>query len=209
MLRIYLPSSMDLKLCADVPTVDFVNTWTFVTIFTSRHLGPNIWVLANGSKMICQPLGHLLGPGGPDSRAKVQPRFYTSWFLGPRSWDLDCGLAPHFLKGKIKQWKKFQQWKFNNEKIQQWKFDNENGNNENLTMKIQQWKWQQWKFDNENSYNENLTMKMQQWKCQQWKMPTMKMPTMKKQQWNGQQWKSNNENGRSHIVEGFQMWLIY
>ena len=63
MLRIYLPSSMDLKLCADVPTVDFVNTWTFVTIFTSRHLGPNIWVLANGSKMICQPLGHLLGPG--------------------------------------------------------------------------------------------------------------------------------------------------
>ena len=147
--------------------------------------------------MICQPLGHLLGPGGPDSRAKVQPRFYTSWFLGHRSWDLDCGLAPHFLKGKIKQWKKFQQWKFNNEKIQQWKFDNENGNNENLTMKIQQWKWQQWKFDNENSYNENLTMKMQQWKCQQWKMPTMKMPTMKKQQWNGQQWKSNNENGRS------------
>ena len=154
--------------------------------------------------MICQPLGHLLGPGGPDSRAKVQPRFYTSWFLGPRSWDLDCGLAPHFLKGKIKQWKKFQQWKFNNEKIQQWKFDNENGNNENLTMKIQQWKWQQWKFDNENSYNENLTMKMQQWKCQQWKMPTMKMPTMKKQQWNGQQWKSNNENGRSligHVVK--------
>ena len=47
MLRIYLPSSMDLKLCADLPTVDFVNTWTFVTIFTSRHLGPNIWVLAS------------------------------------------------------------------------------------------------------------------------------------------------------------------
>ena len=63
MLRIYLPSSMDLKLCADVPTVDFVNTWTFVTIFTSRHLGPNIWVLANGSRIIFQPLGHLLGPG--------------------------------------------------------------------------------------------------------------------------------------------------
>ena len=54
---------MDLKLCSDVPIVDFVDTWTFVTIFTSRHLGPNIWVLANGSKMICQPLGHLLGPG--------------------------------------------------------------------------------------------------------------------------------------------------
>ena len=30
---------------------------SFVTVFTSRHLGPNIWVLANGSKMICQPLG--------------------------------------------------------------------------------------------------------------------------------------------------------
>ena len=45
MLRIYLPSSTDLKLCSDVPTVDFVNTWTFVTIFTSRYLGSNIWVL--------------------------------------------------------------------------------------------------------------------------------------------------------------------
>ena len=45
MLRIYLPSSTDLKLCSDVPTVDFVNKWTFVTIFTSRYLGSNIWVL--------------------------------------------------------------------------------------------------------------------------------------------------------------------
>ena len=62
MLQIYLPSSTDLKLCSDVPTVDFVDTWTFVTIFMSRYLGPNIWVLANRSKMICQPLGHLLGP---------------------------------------------------------------------------------------------------------------------------------------------------
>ena len=35
----------------------------FKSVFTSRHLGPNIWVLANGSKMICQPLGQLLGPG--------------------------------------------------------------------------------------------------------------------------------------------------
>ena len=63
MLRIYLPSSTDLKLCSDVAIVDFVDTWTFVAVFTSRHLGPNIWVLANGSKIICQPLGHLLGPG--------------------------------------------------------------------------------------------------------------------------------------------------
>ena len=63
MLQIYLPSSMDLKLCSYVPTVDFIDTLTFVTVFTSRHLGPNIWVLANGSKMICQPLAHLLGPG--------------------------------------------------------------------------------------------------------------------------------------------------
>ena len=63
MFWIYLPSSTDLKLCSDVPIVDFVDTWIFVTILTSRHLGSNIWVLANGSKMICQPLGHLLGPG--------------------------------------------------------------------------------------------------------------------------------------------------
>ena len=63
MLRIYLPSSTDLKLCSDVPIVDFVDTWTFVTKSMSRNLGPNIWVLANGSKIICQPLGHLLGPG--------------------------------------------------------------------------------------------------------------------------------------------------
>ena len=63
MLRIYLPSSTSLKLCSDIPTVDFVDTRTFVTVFMSRHLGPNIWVLANGSKIICQPLGHLLGPG--------------------------------------------------------------------------------------------------------------------------------------------------
>ena len=47
MLRIYLPSSTDLKLCSDVPTINFVDTWTFVTIFTSRYLGPNIWVLAD------------------------------------------------------------------------------------------------------------------------------------------------------------------
>ena len=59
MLWIYLPSSTDLKLCSDVPTVNFVDTWTFVTVFMSRYLGPNIWVLANRSKMICQPLGHF------------------------------------------------------------------------------------------------------------------------------------------------------
>ena len=63
MLRIYLPSSTDLKLYSDVPIVNFVDTWTFFTVFMSRHLGPNIWVLANGSKMIFQPLRHLLGPG--------------------------------------------------------------------------------------------------------------------------------------------------
>ena len=45
---------MDLKLCSNLPTVNFIDTWTFVTIFTSRsrHSGPNIWVLANGSKKI-------------------------------------------------------------------------------------------------------------------------------------------------------------
>ena len=30
---------------------------------------------------------------GPESGAKVQPRFYASWFLGPISWYSDCGLA--------------------------------------------------------------------------------------------------------------------
>ena len=33
MLRIYLPSSTDLKLCSDVPIVDCVDTWSFVTVF--------------------------------------------------------------------------------------------------------------------------------------------------------------------------------
>ena len=68
MLRIYLPLSTDLKLCSDVPTVDFVDTWTFVTVFMSNHLDPNTWVIANGSKTICQPLGHLLGPGSETKR---------------------------------------------------------------------------------------------------------------------------------------------
>ena len=44
MLRIYLPSSTDLKLCSDVPTVDFINKWTFVT-----YLHPGTWVLTSGS----------------------------------------------------------------------------------------------------------------------------------------------------------------
>ena len=41
MLRIYLPSSTDLKLCSNIPTVNFVDTWTFVTVFTSRYLNIN------------------------------------------------------------------------------------------------------------------------------------------------------------------------
>ena len=28
---------------SELPIVDFVDTWTFVTVFTSRHLSPNIW----------------------------------------------------------------------------------------------------------------------------------------------------------------------
>ena len=28
---------------SELPIVDFINTWTFVTVFTSRHLSPNIW----------------------------------------------------------------------------------------------------------------------------------------------------------------------
>ena len=45
MLRISLPSSMDLKLCSNVPVVNFVDTWTFVTVFTS-----SIWVPSFGSR---------------------------------------------------------------------------------------------------------------------------------------------------------------
>ena len=139
MLRIYLPSSTDLKLCSDVPIVDCVDTWTFVTGFTSRYLGPNIWVLANKSKMIC----HQLWCNSEHSTMKKNSTM------------------------KIWQWK-WQQWKFDNEngnnenltmkfqqwKWKQWKFDNENSDNENLTMKMQQWKCQQWKMP---------TMKIQQW----------------------------------------------
>ena len=127
MLRIYLPSSMDLKLCFDVLTVDFVDTWTFVTVFTSRHLGPNIWVLANGSKMIYQPLGHLLGPGswvqsqgstfflcnlifgtqilGPvnlwDTYWVLGPG-YRVLGLGPRTWDPRPGLRTCSVIGFLK-----------------------------------------------------------------------------------------------------------
>ena len=95
MLRIYLPSSTDLKLCSNVPIIDFVDTWTFIChrIYVSNpYLRPGTWVLTSGSlqmglkwfvnlwdtgnwsKMICQPLGHLLGPGsrvpGPGSRTQ-------------------------------------------------------------------------------------------------------------------------------------------
>ena len=83
MLRIYLPKSTDLKLCSDVPT------WTFVTIFKSRHLDPNNWVLANGSKTIYQTLGHLLGPG---SRVLgLEPRFNLI-FMHLDFWDPGPGL---------------------------------------------------------------------------------------------------------------------
>ena len=98
MLRIYLPSSTNFKLCSDVPTVDCIDTWTFITIICpgtwvltsgSLQMGlkwfVNLWDTGNWSKMICQPLGHLLGPG--------------SWVSdpGPGTQDPVCGLAPHFL----------------------------------------------------------------------------------------------------------------
>ena len=136
MLRIYLPSSIGLKLCSDVPSVDFVDTWTFVTIFTSRYLGPNIWVLANKSKMICHQLW------GNSVTLYNEKKFNNE--------NLTMKMAT------MKIW----QWKFNNEngnnenltmkiltmKIWQWKCNNENANNEKsamkwATMKIQQWKW--------------------------------------------------------------------
>ena len=135
MLRIYLPSSTDLKLCSDVPIVDCVDTWTFVTGFTSRYLGPNIWVLANKSKMIC----HQLWCNSEHSTMKKNSTM------------------------KIWQWK-WQQWKFDNEistmkmetmKIWQWKFWQWKLDNENATMKMPTMK---------NANNENPTMKCQQWK---------------------------------------------
>ena len=63
MLRIYLPSYNGFDAPMYLSLTSSTHGHSFVTVFTSRHLGPNIWVLANGSKMICQPLGHLLGPG--------------------------------------------------------------------------------------------------------------------------------------------------
>ena len=102
MLRIYLPLSTDLKLCSNVPTptVNFVDTWTFVTVFTSRHLGPNIWVLANGSKIICQPLGHLLGPGFSHTLFifyKERPVFWLVFFSIYSNW---CSLNLFFISFK-------------------------------------------------------------------------------------------------------------
>ena len=97
MLQIYLPSSTDLKLYSDVPIITH-DTWTIVTIFMSRHLGPNFWVLANGSKIIYQPLRHLLGPGS----SHMGPLIWVwpmsnlifmclvSWDPGPKSQDPDC-----------------------------------------------------------------------------------------------------------------------
>ena len=76
------------------------------------------------------------------------------------------------------------QWK----KIQQWKFDNENGNNENLTMKMATMKIWQWNFNNENGNNENLTMKILTMKTWQWKCNNENANNEK-----CQQWKSNNE----------------
>ena len=88
-----LEVNTDLKLCSHVPIVDFFNTWTFVTVFTSRHLGPNIWVLANGSKMICQPLGHLLGPGywvqSQGSTSFLCILIFGTQILGPGTWIVD------------------------------------------------------------------------------------------------------------------------
>ena len=52
-----------LKSCETFKIQDFANA------------SPGTWVLANGPKMICQPLGHLLGPG-----SKVQS--YGSEHMG-------------------------------------------------------------------------------------------------------------------------------
>ena len=59
---------------------------------SSPYLGPGTWVLTSGSLQMglkwfinLWDTYWVLGPG---SRAKVQPFFYATWFLGPRSRDL-------------------------------------------------------------------------------------------------------------------------
>ena len=103
MLRIYLPSSTDLKLCSDVPTVDFVNKWTFVTIFTSRYLGSNIWVLT------------IVGWKCEDESAKMKVR---GWKCEDES-----------VRMKVRGWKcwgwKIRGWKSQRMKNQGWKWKDE------------------------------------------------------------------------------------
>ena len=93
-----------------------INLSPYVFTFLGLKWFVNLWDTGNWSKMIFQPLGHLLGPG---SSAKVQPRFYATWFLGPTSQDPStfgtligswvlglgpgtqdpaCGLAPQSLE---------------------------------------------------------------------------------------------------------------
>ena len=90
MHRIYLPLSTDLKLCSESELLMYLQSTSLTHGHSSPYLRPVTWVHTNGSKMICQPLGRLLGP---ESGAKVQPCFYASWFLGPISRYSDCGLA--------------------------------------------------------------------------------------------------------------------
>ena len=100
---------------------------------SSPYLGPGTWVLtfgvlANGSKMICQPLGQLLGPGswvqsqgstfflcnlifGTQTLGPVN-LWDTYWVLGPgyrvlglgpRTWDPRPGLRTCSVIGFLKQ----------------------------------------------------------------------------------------------------------
>ena len=92
---------MDLKLCSDVPTVNFVDTWTFVIApyLPPGTWSPNIWDLANGCKLICQPLGDLLGPVsrvlGPVPRFNLVFMHHDFWDPDPGTRDPDCRLAPN------------------------------------------------------------------------------------------------------------------
>ena len=83
MLRIYLPSSMDLKLCSDVPIVNFIDTKTFATL----HSGPSSWV----QKFESQYSGHVIWvPSvGVNMRHNSGPGYWV-----PRSKDPLRAFAP-------------------------------------------------------------------------------------------------------------------
>ena len=146
MLRIYLPSSTDLKLCSDVPTVDSINKWTFVTIFTSRYLGSNIWVLT------------IVGWKCEDESAKMKVRGWKCEDESVRMkvWGWKC--EDESATMKIGGWKckdESEGMKSARMKVRGWKCEDES-----VRMKVQGWKCWGWKIRGWKSQR----MKNQGWK---------------------------------------------